>query len=399
MTRHTFSSGTKAAVFASVAAALVVAAAPAHAQDVDCADLPNPAYGIGGSAQKPIVASYATLFSGLSTPRTIIYQSPGACFAMSALVEGAPITGTATYWAADGEELLCNLPLTGIAADYGIMGNNPETCAGITGLPANVRQFEGDVIGWNLIVPNASSQQSISSEALYFIYGVGADAGVAPWTVQSEILGRTATSAAGIAIASAAGLTIDQFTAQDVRSNGAMVTLLGQSTNPEAAIGFVSSEVADLNRATVRTLAYQHRDQICGYWPDSSATAFDKTGIRFGRYWLWTSSFFYANVDGAGTITNETARQFIGYVTGGIAPTEEVPALDIAIENGNVPQCAMHVRREGDYTALIPFAHPEPCDCRFEFLATGETTCGACTSNADCGTDAPVCRLGFCEVR
>jgi hypothetical protein len=44
----------------------------------------------------------------------------------------------------------------------------------------------------------------------------------------------------------------------------------------------------------VRTLALQSRDQTCAYWPDSSATAFDKVNVRDGHYELWASSHFYA---------------------------------------------------------------------------------------------------------
>ena len=84
-------------------------------------------------------------------------------------------------------------------------------------------------------------------------------------------------------------------------TNGRSVTLVATATNPEAAIGFVSGENADANRTTVRTLAFQHTEQRCGYWPDSTATSFDKRSVRDGLYWLWTTTHFFAPVKQATT--------------------------------------------------------------------------------------------------
>jgi hypothetical protein len=382
-----------------LAAGLLCASVPAVAEDIQCSSLPNPVYGIGGSAQKPTVGDFAEVFRNAADPFTLIYQSPGACFAMSALIDGVPITGSASFWNADGTEGTCVLPLTGVPADYGIMGNVPTTCPGVEGLPEGAAQFDGAVLGWNIIVPVASTQQSISSEALYFVYGFGPEGQAAPWTDGAQINSRSGTSAAGIAVASAAGLPVERLFPNDVRTNGAMVTNLAASTNPEAAIGFVSGDVADRSRAQVRTLAYQHRGQDCGYWPDSSATAFDKAGIRFGQYWLWTSTFYYAPVNAEGRPLNANAARFIDFATGLTPPTAEIPAFEILVEGGNIPRCAMHVTRSGDYTALQPYAASEPCDCYYESIAVGSTDCTVCDDNSDCGTDAPVCRFGFCEVR
>ena len=376
------------------------AASPAWAQDqVPCDDLPNPVYGIGGSAQKPTVGEFAVAFRNAAEEFTLIYASPGACFAMSSLIDGAPITGTANYWNADGTEGTCTLPLAGVAADYGIMGNTPTTCQGVAGLPEGIGQFDGAVLGWNLIVPVDSTQQVISSEALYFVYGFGSQGQASPWTDDAQIFSRNATSAAGIAVAAAGGLPVARLGGTDVGSNGAMITRLSGSTAPEAAIGFVSGDVADRNRDKVRTLAYQHAGQRAGYWPDSTASAFDKVNIREGRYWLWTATYFYAPVDAQGRPSNPNARRFIELATGLTPPTEEVPAFEILVRGGNIPRCAMHVTREGDYTELIPYTPEAPCDCYYTALATGETDCATCAADDDCSSEAPACRNGYCEVR
>lgn len=400
MTTPPFSPRTSASL---LAAWLLLPCATAWAnddagQDPPCASLPNVVYGIGGSAQKPTVADFAVAFARAGE-FTLTYQSPGACFAMSALIDDVPITGTTTYWTAEGEERTCTLPLTGVPADYGIMGNRPETCPGVGELPSGVGLFEGPVLGWNIIVPNASSQRVISSEALYFVYAFGPEGRAQPWTDPAQINSRNTTSAAGIAVAEAAGFPAERLFPNDVRTNGQMVTNLAASTNPEAAIGFVSGDVADRSRDRVSTLAYQHVGQSAGYWPDSSATSFDKRGIRYGLYWLWTATFFYAPVDAEGHARNANARRFIEFATSVLEPTPEIPAAELLISGSNIPRCAMHVTRQGDYTPLLPFEPAAPCDCYYESVATGSTECAACVADSDCDADAPVCRLGFCEPR
>ncbi|MBU6162187.1 MAG: hypothetical protein KGO50_13800, partial [Myxococcales bacterium] len=320
-----------------------------------CASLPNPVYGIGGSAQKPTVGDFAAAFRNAAEELTIVYASPGACFAMSAFIDGTPITGTANFWNADGTEGVCTLPLTGVPAEFGIMGNTPTTCPGVEGLPDGIGQFEGPVLGWNLIVPTESTQQVISSEGLYFVYGFESQGQVAPWTDDAQIFSRNGTSAAGIAVARAAGLPVERLGGIDVRNNGAMVTNLAGSTNQEAAIGFVSGDVADRSRADVRTLAYQHIGQSAGFWPDSTASTFDKINIRDGHYWLWTATYFYSPVDGSGNILSANAERFINYAIGVTPPDDEIPAFEILVEGSNIPRCAMHVTRAGDYTELLPY--------------------------------------------
>lgn len=375
-------------------------AQPARAQDaIPCASLPNPVYGIGGSAQKPTVGDFAAAFRAAEEEVTLIYASPGACFAMSAFIDHAPITGTASYWEADGAEGVCTLPLAGVPADFGIMGNAPTTCPGVEGLPPGVGAFEGAVLGWSVLVPASSTQQVISSEALYFVYGFGAEGQVAPWVDPAQLFSRNGTSAAGIAIARAAGLPVERLGGVDVRTNGAMITQLAGSTQPEAAIGFVSGDVADRSRDTTRALAYQHVGQRQGYWPDSTATRFDKLNIREGRYWLWTSTTFYAPLDASGQIAHPGARRFIDLASGRAAPTAEIPSFDLLIQGGNVPRCAMHVTRAGDYTELLPYTPPVPCDCAFEAIATGATSCAPCDDDSACAAgDAPFCRFGYCEA-
>ena len=212
------------------------------------------------------------------------------------------------------------------------------------------------------------------------------------------ILRTAPTSAALIAIALAAGIPPTKFKGTDVGTNQAMISSLAMSVNPEAALGFVSTEVADLNRDSVRTLAFQAKDQLCAYWPDSTSTGFDKRNVRDGHYDLWSPYRFYAPVDGEGEIVDATTRRFVGYFTGAVEVPEELPLLDIIIDNGNLPECAMQVWRDEEIGPLYSRQAEAPCGCYYEARATGASSCTACADDAGCGGEAPKCRYGYCEV-
>jgi hypothetical protein len=386
----------------------LVALSSAAAQD--CTTLgEHVVIGVGGSASKPLLARVAADLRSLPTPIHLVYYSPGACFGITPYVDGTPVTGVAQYWDADGTEHNCNLPTLGVAPDFGMMGTAGTLCSGVTAIPSGIGDFAGPVTSWSVIVPAASSQTSIAAEALYFIYGFGPEGEVAPWDVAGEIYGRNATSAAQIALGLAIGVPAERFVCGnaasglpclDTRSNQGTVDALNASLSPENAIGFTSTEVADLNRATVRTLAYQHTDQSCGYWPDSTATGFDKRNVRDGHYFLWSAYHFYAPVDGAGDIIDADTAQVIGYFTGEVTAPPDVPILDLIIDNGNIPECAMNVWRDTDIGPLYSFQPEQPCGCYFEARTTGETDCTECDGDDDCTAVGPssTCRHGYCEV-
>jgi hypothetical protein len=374
---------------------------------VNCTDLPNPVIGAGGSASVPLLARVGAALHAVTPAITLVYQSPGACFGITPYVDGTRITGTASYWDEAGAQQTCNLPVTGVIPDFGMLGTSGTLCEGVASIPAGIGDFAGPVTSWSLIVPTASSQQVISGEALYFIYGFGAIAGrAAPWTDPAHLWGRNATSAALIAIALAAGVPPERMASQfdaahDVMTNGRMITQVaaGGAIAADATLGFVSTEVADGARDRVRTLAYQHYDQSCGYWPDSTATGFDKANVRDGHYYLWSAYHFYAPVDGGGTITDPDTRRLVGWFTGQEALPAELPLLDLTIDNGNIPECAMRVWRDSDLGPLYSYLPEASCSCYYEFRATGETSCSACEDSTTCPASAPTCRHGYCEVR
>ena len=226
----------------------------ADAQTPDCSTITftNPIYGIGGSAARPLIGSFAAAFRGDANPITIVWSDPGACFAMSALVgpTGTPvnITGTARYWDADGTEHQCIHSGAGVPADFGYMAAQPQACAGYEGgIPATIGNFVGPVTGWALITHLDSNQSSISSEAAYLAYGFGDDSQADPWDQEAFLFRRNATSAALLAISAATTLPPANFLGTDVMTNANMITSVSTATDANAALGFVSVELAGPN--------------------------------------------------------------------------------------------------------------------------------------------------------
>lgn len=379
--------------------ALIVVMAPARADAAACTDLPNPTIGLGGSAAKPLLARFGAELARLEDPVTLVFQSTTSCFGITAYIDDAPLTGTASYWDATGAEQMCDLPLTGLTPDYGLMSIEPTLCEGVDAVPDGLGERIGPITPWSIIVPVTSSQTTISAEAIYFIYGFGASEGrVSPWTVDAELYARNATASSQIALALAAEIPPGKFKGNDTMTATGMVNAVAQSQNPEAALGFVGAEVADLARDVVRGLAFQAYDQTCGYWPDSTASAFDKQNVRDGHYYLWTPYRFYAPVDEHGAIVHAPTRIAVGYITGTETIPEQFPALDLVIDNGSIPRCAMEVWRDGDIGPLYSLQADAPCGCYYEARATGSTDCAACDDDAGCPGEAPVCRHGYCEV-
>ena len=387
---------TRSVVLGAAAAAALLFSSSARA-DGTCRDKPSPIYGLGGSATKPLLGKVAAALAAQASPRTIIYQAPGACVGINGLIGATALTGTASYWDAAGKEQTCTID-TPQPIDFANMGNSATSCPGVSALPSDIGDFSGPVNAYTLIVPKASSQVSISREAAYFVFGFGDQGQAAPWTDPQNIFVRDQSSAAQLFISIATGVPPQKFIGVDTKSNSGTITAVGQSKKPEAAIGLVSGEVADASRDTVKVLAYQHTGQRCGFWPDSTATSFDKRSVRNGQYWLWAPVHFFAKVDAQKKIVNPAVAELIGLFTGDTV-LPNVDMLAIETKSGNVPKCAMNVWRDGDLGEIRKQEPVAPCGCAFEKLATGTSTCGVCETNAQCGASAPVCRFGFCEAK
>lgn len=388
------------ALGAAVTAALLLSSSRALADGL-CKDKPSPIYGQGGSATKPLLSKVAAALAAQASPRTIVYAAPGACVGINGLIGNTPLSGTASYWDTAGKEQTCTIEAPGVPLDFANMGNSATSCPGVSALPADIGDFTGPVNAYTLIAPKASSQVSISREAAYFVFGFGDQGQAAPWVDPQNIFVRDQNSAAQLFISIATGVPAQKFKGVDTKSNSGTITAVGQSKKPEAAIGLVSGEVADASRDTVKILAYQHTGQRCAFWPDSTATAFDKRSVRNGQYWLWAPIHFFAKIDPQKKIVSPAVAELIGLFTGETT-LPNVDMLAIETKSGNVPQCAMNVWRDGDLGEIRKQAPAAPCGCAFEKLATGTapSSCTPCETNAQCAdSGTPTCRFGFCEAK
>lgn len=388
------------------ALAVVLAAPGAASAQVACSDISNGApivYGAGGSAQRDLVGKMSVVLQGARDPIYAVYKDDaGACSGIDALtgLGSTNITGTAYYWDDAGTRLICNLPLAGEPVDFAVMGNGPLLCPLVTdpSLVAGILERKGPISTVNLIVPNPSTQQSISAEAAYLVYGFGAEADIAPWNNPDPAyyIHRNENSFVQIYVALATGLPVTRFYGTDAGTNSNSVAYLTALPNPEQGIAFVSGDVADANRATVRTLAYQHTGQTTGVWPDSTATAFDKANVRSGAYHLWAEVHMFGREGAPGEFADDAVGTLIEYFAGESQPQGTTQTItETAILNKNIPTCAMKVARDEDLGSVYAWDPPEPCGCFFDAQATGATTCATCDDQNPCASG--VCRLGYCE--
>jgi ABC-type phosphate transport system substrate-binding protein len=387
----------KAIVCLAAGAAAGTLAGTAAAGNPDCSTLPGSTYITGSSAVKPLVAGLAKALAGTTT---LIYKGQGSCTGVDAILNGTKITGTASYWDNTGTENTCNLSLAGDVADVGVSDVFATTCPMVTSLPADVGDFFGPNQVMSFVVPTASSQTMISAEAAYFVYGFGMAGMAAPWTDETFIFQRSATSGTQAMIATAINVPPNKWKGVMESSSGNMLSALvaAATTGPEKAIGILASDVADANRDKVKILAYQHFKQDCAWLPDSSATSFDKLNVRDGHYPIWGPLHLLAKVDTNKVPVKPDAANLIGYFTGKVATPAGVNLLDLEIAAHTVPACAMKVQRTAELGPVSAYTPAQPCGCYFEAKANASTTCAACAKDSDCTGSATHCRYGYCEA-
>lgn len=384
---------------AGLAASVATGLTTNEARALDCATLPKPVYVTG--AGKVILEGLGTALS--TSGVTLVYKLQGSCLATDAILGGIKITSAvddpAIYWDGTGTELECDLPVGGVVASLGLSDVFPETCSPLpNGLPSNVGDFFGPIEAYNFVVPKASTQKSISHDAAYFVFGFGAESGVAPWTDESLMLIRNADSGTQQMLGVAIGVPAPKWKGTNAMSSGGVVMGLQTSVNPDATIGILTAEVAGANRASVNALAYQDTDQVCAYWPDSTPTSTDKKNVRDGHYPIWGPLHLLTQIDGMGYPLDPDTKDVVAYITG----TKDVPSFDLISlleEASIIPSCAMTVQRTSELGPLSSLAPNRSCGCYFDSLANGSNDCTACTGPADCPATAPACNYGFCEIQ
>lgn len=386
----------------------VMAASPAHAQSKPtCASLvtdgtlPHPVYGNGGSAITADLGLVAAKLRGLASPISILFSdSGGACAQASTYVSGVVKTDF-HYWAADGTEADCTAPLAGQATDFSHMGNPADACTtpAVT-LPTDVKDFPAPIQTINIITGPQSSEQVVSADSLYVTYGF---ATLTPWTNTAHIVKRSATSFASLLVGAAIGVPGGAFKGDVTAStNKDVVTSVAAyaADNAQDGIGYTSGSAADQGGSSIKTLAFEAKGQISGFWPDSRPGAADKINVRTGQYDLWTPGHFFTKVDGSGNPVNADVANLIHWYDGTVKPPTGVDVVGLTIDSGDIPSCAMQVTRQGLFGAVSSWAPPAPCTHYFEKRATGTTPGTSCATDDDCKSvqGEHKCHYTYCEA-
>ena len=412
----------------NLACALTLGAAfslPAAAYALPCDDiaLPNKIFGSGGSAVTATLKRVALAIANdpTGTPAeqtTIFYTDPNACDGYGDFLTGKS-TRVFKYWVA-GQTIdqTCEARAGGQPLDFAHMGNAADLCVDPV-IPAGIGDFAAPVQTVNLITgltpTGGSPEKSISAEALYFIFGFGTGGQVSPWNDGAGVFVRQATSFVTLLVGKHINVPATAFVgpgkwaadnAAAVQTNGNVVTAITTYVGTDdvkagQALGYVSGSTADTNRSKVKTLAFQAFDQTCGVYPDSTDTKLDKLNVRKGKYALQAQGHYFAPVDANGVPTNERVANLIGWFDGSAQPPgSTVSPFNETIKAGDIPECAMEVKRDGTVGAFSSFAPAKPCGCRFESIAGGAVpeSCTACEADSECGGDTPSCNFGYCEA-
>jgi hypothetical protein len=363
----------------------------------------------GSSNFPPLLGKLAPMvIAGGYTP---VYQVTSSCAGVASMLGTThvitdPTPGTtgklAQYFQSDGTSVSCTLGPAGLPVDVGESDIFSTTCSGYGPPGGGVAEYLGPVQAMLFVAPGGSTQQAISAAAARAVFGMGGDKGLgAPWTNPSLYFIRNQSTGTQQMIGKAIGVPpgafwgIDRGTAAAVDAD---LRVISDPTLANQAIGIISADYYDADRANLRALAFKATDQDCGYLPDSTPFKKDKANVRDGHYPIWGPIHFFADVEG-GLPVSSAAAAFVSVVS---VPNLAKQLVDAFIASSLVPDCAMTVQRSAELGALATYAPPFECGCYFEASVGGAAPegCTKCATAGDCADPArPACNLGYCEVQ
>jgi hypothetical protein len=373
-----------------------------------CSSLINPLYVMSGDTQVPILKALGKALRQDSSPITLVWQSTGSCTIIDALYNGTPLKQNLSYVPSDptwdttsGTVPTCTPDAAGAPVQLGVPIVFPESCTAATP-PATVKAFKGPIQSFVFVVPTLSTAQAISAEEAYLVFGFGAAGGVTPWIDESFYFVRPATKGTQVSLGALIGVPAAKWKGQPIDQSTNVAAMVAASLSPDKTIGILGAEIYDSagNRAALRSLSFQAYNQGGGYFPDTSAAAFDKRNVRDGHYLGWSHVFYLTPVDGGGAPTDARASRVIDILT--TAPGAAAPAgldpLVLVAGKGLVPQCAMNVQRASEGGPLSAYTAPSPCGCFYESaVGTAPASCVSCAGGTACAAGQQ-CRNGFCEA-
>jgi hypothetical protein len=332
----------------------------------------------------------ASVFSTDTASRSIVDPAPG------------PKAKYAAYFQQDGSSVSCSLGAGGLPVDVGESDIFSTTCSGFGAPGSAIGEYLGPIQAMVFVVPGHSEQTAITAEAAHAVFGMGGK-GVAPWTDPSLFFVRNASTGTQQMIGHAIDVPATGFWGADRGTASEVDALMKVITDPsiaDQAIGILSADYYDADRANLRALAFAAPGQDCAYTPDSTPYRKDKRNVRDGHYPIWGPVHFFTAVSN-GVPVSPAAQALVSIVS---VPRIPQSLLDAFIGSSLVPSCAMTVQRSSELGALSVYAPPFECGCYFEAspAINGEppSGCARCATSADCTDPSrPACNLGFCEAQ
>ena len=378
-------------------------------------NLPPIVYMVIGDTQQPLIKELGRkLRDSTVQPLALVYITQDSCSNIAQARIAAPISQKTKMsfipstlddptWTTGDPTWTCTPPpAAGVVPDI-VNSNVFISACDTTPLPATIATEEGAAQAYVLAVPKASTQQAITAEEAYFLFGFGADVGmVMPWTNPAEVFTRAVTASTLQAWANNIGvLPVTKFKGTPLAKSNDVVNALKNATDPEAAIGILGDEVYDQNRASLNVLAYKAYHQYHAYYPDSTPSSIDKQNIRDGHYTVWSPTvyMYYQSTASPPVPVNPNAKWVVDLIANktDATPTPDFDVAGMVVDVGLVPLCAMEVNRSvegGDFSLYSP---DEPCGCFFDSRVGKTPTCAACDTSTPCATGT--CRHGFCEAK
>jgi ABC-type phosphate transport system substrate-binding protein len=366
----------------------------------------------GSSNFPPLLAKLAPLI--LATGFTPVFQVTSSCTGVSSIFstepgarmmnDPAPAPGAkyAAYYQQDGTSVPCLIGPSGAPVDVGESDIFSTTCSESDVVGGATGEYLGPIQAMVFIVPGKSMQTAITAEAARAVFGMGGE-NASPWTDPSLYFVRNANTGTQQMIGHAIGVPanafwgVDRGTASNVDE---LIRVISDATLAQEAIGIISADYYDDDRANVKALAFSAPGQECAYLPDSNAFKKDKQNVRDGHYPIWGPIHFFTSLSN-GVPVSAGAQAFVSVVS---VPNLAQSLVDAFIGASLVPSCAMSVQRQSELGPLSTYAAPFQCGCYFEASPSVNGTpgpgCTACTTAADCTNPArPACNLGYCEVQ
>jgi hypothetical protein len=362
----------------------------------------------GSSNFPPLLSKLAPLvLAGGYTP---VYQVTNSCTGVASVLGASrvihdPVSAsgkTAAYFQSDGTSVPCTLGPDGATVDVGESDIFSSTCSGYGPPGAGTAEYLGPIQAMLFVTPGASRQQAISARAARAVFGMGGAGGAAaPWTnpalyfVRNQNTGTQQMIGKAIAVPPSSFWGVDRGTAAAVDAD---LRVISDPTLANQAIGIISADYYDGDRANLRALAFKAEGQDCAYLPDSTPFKRDKQSVRDGHYPIWGPIHFFTAVAG-GIPVSPAAAAFVSVVS---VPNLARQLLDAFIGASLVPACAMKVERSTELGPLSPYAPPFQCGCYFEASVNGSAApdCTRCNTANDCRDPGrPACNLGYCEVQ